>query len=61
MDVVEIFIDKSLSRIEESKTIFVTNASNHVDKISELIMIWSKNMGLYQSAADLLQSLILSL
>ena len=58
IDIIENFIDKSVNKIQESGITFANNAPKHVDKISELIMIWSKNMDLYQSAADFLQSLI---
>ncbi len=58
MDIVENFIDKSVNKIKESKIPFTNTTSSYVDKISELITIWAKNLELYQIAADLLQSLI---
>ena len=46
--------DHFVNQVQESKVTFANNTPQCVDKISKLIMIWSKNMDLHQSIADLL-------
>ena len=58
IDIIEDFIDKSIGNIEENKISFTSKSAPYLDKLLELITIWSKNPDLHQQAWDLLTSLI---
>ena len=55
IDVVENFIDRCVDGLE-NKTI--EKSLSYMDKILELVSLWSSNLELYQQAWDLLASLI---
>jgi len=58
MDIIENLIDKSIEQIEKNKISFTHKLSPYLEKLLELIVIWSKNPDLYQPAWELLTRLI---
>lgn len=58
IDIIEDFIDKSIETIEEEKISFAGKSASYLDKLLELIIIWSKNPDLYQQAWEQFTSLI---
>lgn len=58
IDIIENLIDRSIEQVEENKISFTSKSSSYLDKLLELIIIWSNNLDLYQKAWELLTSLI---
>lgn len=58
MDVVERFIDGCVENIEKTKNTIISTSLSYMEKITELIVIWSNNSDLFQQALEFLSSLI---
>ena len=58
MDIVETFIDNCIDDVKKVENKIIDNALSYLDKITELLIIWSKNAELYQNAWELLTNLI---
>lgn len=58
MDIIEKLIDKSIEQVEENRISFTHKLSPYLEKLLELIVIWSEHPNLYQQAWDNLTQLI---
>jgi len=58
IDIIEKLIDTSIEHVEENKISFSNKAVTYVEKLLELLVIWSKNPDLHQQAWELLTDLV---
>ena len=56
--VVESFIDKCLLKIETFYDVCFNNSLSYIDKIKQLIMVWDGNLSLYNTACEMLVSIL---
>jgi len=58
IDIIENLIDKSIEQVENKSISFTHKASSYLDKLLELVIIWSKNPDLHQQAWEFLTHLV---
>jgi len=58
MAIIENLIDKSVEQAQENKISISNKAITYLEKLSELLIIWSKDPDLHQQAWELLTDLI---
>lgn len=58
MDVVERFIDNCVESTKKTKNKIITNSLSYLEKIAELVILWSNNSDLFQQALEFLANLI---
>jgi len=58
MDIIENLVDRSIKQVEENKISFSNKAITYLEKLLELVGIWSQNPDLHQKAWELLTDLV---
>ena len=56
--IIENLIDKSVEQVQENKISITSKAITYLQKLTELLIIWSNNPDLHEKAWELLTSLI---
>lgn len=58
MDIVETFIDNCVENTEKTTKNVISKSMSYLDKIAELVIIWSNNSDLFYQSLEFLASLL---